>query len=152
MDETYRFTSDVYRWNERPNDSWYFVDVPEEQSAEIRDRPRMPRGFGSIRVEATIGATTWRTSIFPGGDRYALPLKKAVRDAEAIEPGEPVEVVIRDFLRAEVDESALAPGAATLARADGLLVPWVGSGGAVRWRLTPRAVGDLVIVAGGGGG
>ena len=54
----------------------------------------MPRGFGSVRVEVTIGATTWRTSIFPGGQRYALPLKKAVRAAEGIEPGDDVEVRI----------------------------------------------------------
>ncbi|WP_353814649.1 DUF1905 domain-containing protein [Agromyces sp. SYSU T00266] len=92
MREEYRFTGVVYRWNERAADSWFFVDVPEELSDEIRDRPRMPRGFGSVRVAATIGGTTWRTSIFPGTERYALPLKRAVRDAEGIEPGEPVDV------------------------------------------------------------
>ena len=95
MGETYRYTRVVSGWSERARDSWYFVDVPQEESDEIRDRPRMPRGFGSVRVEATIGDTTWRTSIFPGRERYALPLKKAVRDAEGVEPGEPVEVVIR---------------------------------------------------------
>jgi hypothetical protein len=68
--------------------------VPDEQSDEIRDRPRMPRGFGSVRVRVTIGATTWQTSIFPGAERYALPLKKAVRTAEGIEPGDEVHVVI----------------------------------------------------------
>jgi hypothetical protein len=94
MPEEYRFTATVYRWEERATDSWYFVDVPEDLSEEIRDRPRMPRGFGSVRVSATIGGTTWRTSIFPGADRYALPLKRAVRDAEGIEPGEPVDVRI----------------------------------------------------------
>ena len=95
MGETYRFISRVYRWDERANDSWYFVDVPAEESADIADRPRMPRGFGSVRVEATIGGTTWRTSIFPGGGRYALPLKKAVRSAEGIEPDDEVDVRIR---------------------------------------------------------
>lgn len=95
MGETYRFRSRVYRWSERATDSWYFVDVPEEESDDIRDRPRMPRGFGSVRVEVTIGDTTWQTSIFPGGGRYALPLKKAVRAAEGIEPEDEVEVRIR---------------------------------------------------------
>ncbi|MGR0318986.1 DUF1905 domain-containing protein [Agromyces sp. ZXT2-3] len=92
MREEYRFTAVVYRWEERAADSWFFVDVPADLSDEIRDRPRMPRGFGSVRVSATIGGTTWRTSIFPGRERYALPLKRAVRDAEGIEPGEPVDV------------------------------------------------------------
>ena len=94
MGETYRFTSSVYRWAERATDSWFFVDVPQEQSDEIRDRPRMPRGFGSVRVRVTIGSTTWTTSIFPGAERYALPLKKAVRTAEGIEPGDEVRVRI----------------------------------------------------------
>jgi hypothetical protein len=95
MGDTYRFRSRVYRWEERATDSWYFVDVPAEESADIADRPRMPRGFGSVRVEATIGGTTWRTSIFPGGERYALPLKKAVRSAEGIEPDDEVDVRIQ---------------------------------------------------------
>ena len=94
MGETFRFTSPVYRWAERATDSWFFVDVPQEQSDEIRDRPRMPRGFGSVRVRVTIGSTTWTTSIFPGAERYALPLKKAVRTAEGIEPGDEVRVRI----------------------------------------------------------
>ncbi|WP_353826405.1 DUF1905 domain-containing protein [Agromyces sp. SYSU T0242] len=94
MAETYDFTATVYRWQDRPADTWFFVDVPEEPSADIRERPRPRRGFGSIRVAATIGGTTWRTSIFPGAERYALPLKKAVRDAEGIGPGDAVEVSI----------------------------------------------------------
>ena len=90
----FRFTSAVYRWDARAADSWYFVDVPQEQSDEIRDRPRMPRGFGSVRVRVTVGGTTWRTSIFPGRERYALPLKKSVRSAEDLEEGDEVEVLI----------------------------------------------------------
>jgi hypothetical protein len=45
---------------------WYFITVPEEQSAEIRAHAfGSPRGFGSVKVEATIGSVTWRTSVFP---------------------------------------------------------------------------------------
>ena len=94
MGEKYRFRAAVYRWAERATDSWYFVDVPEQESDEIRERPRMPRGFGSVRVRATVGATTWQTSIFPGGERYALPLKKSVRTAEDLEQGDEVAVEI----------------------------------------------------------
>ena len=47
-----------------------------------------------MRVEATIGGSTWRTSVFPesAGDSYVLPVKKPVRVAERIEPGDKVEV------------------------------------------------------------
>jgi hypothetical protein len=84
------FTAKVYEWAARRN--WFFVDVPAEQSADIADMPRMPRGFDSVRVIATLGDTTWNTSIFPGGGTYALPLKKAVLKAEGISEGDEVAV------------------------------------------------------------
>jgi hypothetical protein len=38
-------------------------------------------------VDAAIGGSTFRTSIFPQtGGVYVLPLKRAVRDAEGIDP------------------------------------------------------------------
>ncbi|MBM7829388.1 hypothetical protein JOE59_000093 [Agromyces cerinus] len=85
-----RFTAEIYEWTARRN--WFFVDVPAEPSADISDQPRMPRGFDSVRVIATVGGTTWSTSIFPGGETYALPLKKAVLKAEGI--GEGDEIVV----------------------------------------------------------
>ncbi len=53
-------------------------------------------GFGSARVMATIGETTWPNSVFPdkasGG--WFLPVRKAVRIAEGIEPGDRVRLRI----------------------------------------------------------
>ena len=69
---------------------WVFVTLPADASAAIRAVPRPPRpGFGSLRVEATIGTTTWKTSIFPDSKSgcYVLPLKKAVRAAQHLEIG-----------------------------------------------------------------
>jgi len=84
----FEFESEIWRWGVRTED-WFFATVPEEFSADIREMPRAPRGFGSVRVRVRIGGTQWRTSIFPNGDgTYALPLKKAVRAAEGLEfPG-----------------------------------------------------------------
>ena len=74
---------------------WYFVTVPEEQCDEIRVAAlEGPRGFGSVRVEATIHDVTWRTSVFPlnrGG--YILPIKSEVRRKANIGAGD--EVVVR---------------------------------------------------------
>lgn len=42
------------------------------------------RGFGSVRVRATIGGTPWTTSVFPATDGYVLPVKRGARDAEAV--------------------------------------------------------------------
>lgn len=74
--------------------SWHFVTVPEEQSAEIRAEAFAgPRGFRSVRVEATINGIAWRTSVFPqksGG--YILPVKAEVRRKAAIAAGDEVTV------------------------------------------------------------
>lgn len=87
------FHAETFRWDAR-SDAWFFVALPAELSAEIREIPRIPRGFGSARVRATIGSTTWRTSIFPDAGRgaYVLPLKRAVREAEGVSEGDEVEV------------------------------------------------------------
>ncbi|HET7799185.1 MAG TPA: DUF1905 domain-containing protein [Humibacillus xanthopallidus] len=91
---TCRFRADLWRWEAQ--EAWFFVTVPAEDSARIRERPRPPRGCGSVRVRATIGATTWQTSVFPDSTRgaYVLPVKKSVRCAEDLEEGEPAAVVL----------------------------------------------------------
>lgn len=82
------FEGDVFRWNAREDSAWFFTAVPEELSADIREIPRPYRGFGSVRVDATIGGSRWRTSIFPSSDgTYVLPLKKSVRDSESLVEG-----------------------------------------------------------------
>lgn len=91
---TYTFSSVLWRWKAR-SDSWYFVTLPPEQSAELRELPRPPRGFGSIRVKVTIGRSTWSTSVFPDAERgYVLPVKRGVRDAEGIEHEDVVAVTV----------------------------------------------------------
>jgi hypothetical protein len=72
--------------------SWHFLTVPEEQADEIRAHSLAHRGgFGSVRVEATITAVRWRTSVFPqksGG--YILPVKASVRRDAEIAAGDEV--------------------------------------------------------------
>lgn len=92
MPDRYAFTSELWEWASR--DNWFFVTVPEPHASDIADQPRMPRGFGSVRVRATIGTSTWTTSIFPGTGSWSLPVKRSVRNAERLEPGHPVSVEI----------------------------------------------------------
>lgn len=83
----YEFEAEVWRWEARVEE-WGFVSLPEEASAEIREYiGDHARGFGSVRVECAIGATVWRTSIFPMHGVYILPLKKAVRTAHDLPIG-----------------------------------------------------------------
>ncbi|MFE5410697.1 DUF1905 domain-containing protein [Microbacterium sp. NPDC056569] len=87
------FDGDVFRWEAREDSAWFFTSVPPELSEEIREIPRPYRGFGSVRVRASIGGSEWTTSIFPSSDgSYVLPLKKAVRAAEGLVDGGPVTV------------------------------------------------------------
>ncbi|GMA93237.1 hypothetical protein GCM10025881_39690 [Pseudolysinimonas kribbensis] len=61
-----------------------------------RRAARSPRGFESLRVDVTLGASTWRTSIFPGGDgRYTMPVKRAVYEKEGVDEGDTARVSIR---------------------------------------------------------
>lgn len=88
------FEGDIFRWDARDDASWYFTSVPPELSEDIREIPRPYRGFGSVRVRATVGGSEWATSIFPSSSEgtYVLPLKKAVRDAEGLVEGGTVVV------------------------------------------------------------
>lgn len=92
------FDAELWQWDARRIDSWVFVTLPVELSQEIRDRTDGPprRGFGSVRVRATIGNSTWTTSIFPDSARgsYVLPVKRAVRRSEDLEVGDRAAVTL----------------------------------------------------------
>ena len=88
----FRFTAPLWQWS--GDGAWFFVTLPEEAADDIREVPRMPRGFGSVRVRVTVGGSTWSTSVFPDTKRgsYLLPVKKAVRTAEGVGDGDDVDV------------------------------------------------------------
>ncbi len=93
---SYTFTTELWEM-ESVMTAWVFVSLPAEASGVIRAVPRPPKpGFGSIRVTATLGGSTWPTSIFPDSKSgcYVLPVKKAVRTAEGVEIGDQVDVTV----------------------------------------------------------
>ncbi len=91
------FDAALWLWDAR-RDSWTFVSLPTDLADEVLDLagPHV-RGFGSVRVEVTVGRTTWRTSLFPDSTSatYVLPVKKAVRAAEGLAVGDTVHVGLR---------------------------------------------------------
>lgn len=76
------------------NGSWHFLAVPEQHSVEIRAHSLMTfGGMRPVKVEASIGGVSWRTSIFPmknGG--YLLPVRAQVRREATIAAGDEVTV------------------------------------------------------------
>ncbi len=88
----FTFDADLYLWEARQQ-TWVFADLPHDAADAIEDAQSGPRrGFGAVKVEVTLGATTWRTSVFPSKDRgtYILPVKRAVLDAEGVAPPQTV--------------------------------------------------------------
>ncbi len=80
------------------NGSWVFAALPFEVADEVDELTRGRQGgFGSVRVEATLGPTTWRTSLFPDRSRetFVLPVKRAVRTAAGVDVGDVVRVRLR---------------------------------------------------------
>jgi hypothetical protein len=91
------FRGELWVWAARPDERWTFVSLPVDESEEIKEMTGgTRRGFGAVRVEARIGSSIWRTSIFPDAGRgcYVLPVKKAVRKAQAIEAGDAAQVTV----------------------------------------------------------
>jgi hypothetical protein len=90
------FDAELWLWDARRADVWIFVSLPAGESEEIRDLAGgLRRGFGSLRVRATIGASTWTTSIFPGSQAaYVLPVKRPIRVAEALDVGDRATVTV----------------------------------------------------------
>jgi hypothetical protein len=84
----YTFKAKVWLWEtDKAPASWHFVSVPSKYAIDIKEIfSTNKRGFGSLKVKASIGKTTWNTSIFPDNksETYLLPLKKDVRDKEHI--------------------------------------------------------------------
>ena len=88
------FHGEIIHW--RGPSPFHFVTVPEEQSAAIEAVSSLVTyGWGAIPVKARIGRTDFKTSLFPKGDLYLVPIKDAVRRAEGLMLGDTVTVQLR---------------------------------------------------------
>lgn len=76
--------------------AWYFITLPHDVADEIDDLVTDKGGFGSVKVDVTIGGSAWKTSLFPDkkAASFVLPVKKAVRAAEDIDDGDVVTVTV----------------------------------------------------------
>jgi len=101
VSETVTHTGPLWRWTGGNGGAWHFVTIDGaagealSATALMRRLEGLSRGFGSLKVEARIGASTFRTSVFPSNELgWLLPVKASVRKAEAIGEGDAVEVVL----------------------------------------------------------
>jgi len=85
------FTGKIWFW--RGPAPWFFVTVPEEQSNNLKAISTIVSyGWGVIPVHVRIGETGFQTSLFPKDDRYLVPIKSTVRQAENLQEGDTVTV------------------------------------------------------------
>ena len=85
------FNGKIWFW--RGPAPWYFVTVPAKQSRDLKAiLGLVTYGWGMIPVDARIGNTEWKTSMFPKDGRYIVPIKASVRKAEDLEVGDKVTV------------------------------------------------------------
>lgn len=99
MQTNYSFPAKVWLYSGMAG--WHFITVPKEIAMDIKKHfSPLKRGWGSLRVEVTVGKTVWKTSIFPdaksGG--FLLPIKADVRKKEHIAADETVQLGLRIFL------------------------------------------------------
>lgn len=73
-----------------------FAPLPQDLAEELAgDVVVLSYGWGCIRAEATIGDTTFSTSLMPRNGGYLLPIKVAVQRGEQIGVGDRVSVRLR---------------------------------------------------------
>jgi Domain of unknown function (DUF1905) len=93
-EESWSFEAEL--WSSESFAAWAFLTLPPDVGEDVRLRSGPPRGFGSIRVEVTLGGSTWRTSVFPDRTRgLVLPVKAKVRRREGLEVGDRVALALR---------------------------------------------------------
>lgn len=84
------FSGEVFQW--RGPAPYYYVRVPDPESAEIDAWKFVSYGWGVIPVTCRVGATEFTTSLFPKDGGYLVPLKDAVRRAESIQDGDTLTI------------------------------------------------------------
>ncbi len=85
----FEFSGQIWHW--RGPSPYHFVTIPEDRAAAIQAvAAGITYGWGMIPVEAHLGSTVWKTSLFPKDGGYVLPVKDAVRRAEALDLGDTV--------------------------------------------------------------
>ncbi len=96
----FTITGPVVEW--RGPAPFWFLQASAEVSDDIKEAARGLEYWGQVAVEVRIGETDFRTALFPKDGHYLLPLRVAIRRAEAIEPG--------DVISASVDLAERQPG------------------------------------------
>ena len=100
MPEKITHTGPLWRWTSpSASAAWHFITIDGDAgealsgTAIMRRMEGNSRGFGSLKVVATIGGSTFKTSVFPSKETgWLLSVKASVRKAEGLGEGDAVVV------------------------------------------------------------
>ncbi|HYO32672.1 MAG TPA: DUF1905 domain-containing protein [Nocardioidaceae bacterium] len=86
----FEFEGPVIEW--RGPAPYFFLRIPEEESADIKLAAKGLEYWGQVPVVVRIGGTAFTTALFPKDGRYLIPLKQVVRKSAGIEMDEVLSV------------------------------------------------------------
>lgn len=86
----FEFEGPVIEW--RGPAPFFFVAIPEEESADIKFAAKGIEYWGQVPVVVRINGTEFSTALFPKNGRYLLPLKAVVRTSAGCEVDDVVAV------------------------------------------------------------
>jgi hypothetical protein len=90
---TIEFSGAIWLW--KGPAPWHFVTVPPEACEDIKAISGLVTyGWGMIPVTVRIGATEWKTSLWPKENSYIVPIKTTVRKAERLDIGDTVAICL----------------------------------------------------------
>ena len=98
--EIVRFSAPLIHWELGDFAGLGYVEIRGEAEEAIRGYELMRRlelgkrrGFGSVKVNVSLGESRWSTSVFPSKDvGWFLPIKKAIQRAEDLGEGDMLEI------------------------------------------------------------
>lgn len=84
------FEGPVVEW--RGPAPFYFLRIPEEESADIKFAAKGIEYWGQVPVTVRISDTEFTTALFPKDGCYLIPLKASVRTSAGIDVDEVLTV------------------------------------------------------------
>jgi hypothetical protein len=95
----FEFEGPVIEW--RGPAPYYFVRIPEEESADIKFAAKGLEYWGQVPVVVRISDVEFGTALFPKDGRYLIPLKDAVRASADIQLDDILPVALKVGRRQE---------------------------------------------------
>ena len=98
--ESVTFTAPLLAWRTEKYGDIGYVEIGGEAAEAIKEFELIRRlelgrrrGFGSVKVQVTLGKSFWSTSVFPQKDGgWFLPVKKAICRSEDLHAGDQLDI------------------------------------------------------------